>query len=33
MFPTGKYPTLSDSYGTMHCFIVPRSEKLGNPNY
>ena len=33
LFPTGKYPTLSDSYGTMHCFIVPRSEKLGNPNY
>jgi hypothetical protein len=33
LFPSGKYPTLSDPYGTMHCFIVPRSEKLGNPNY
>lgn len=33
LFPTGKYPTLRDSYGTMHCFIVPLSEKSGNPNY
>ena len=28
-----KYPTLRDSYGTMHCFIVPLSEKSSNPNY
>jgi hypothetical protein len=33
LFPTGKYPTLPDQYGTMHCFIVPLSEKSGNPNY
>ena len=33
LFPTGKYPTLRDSYGTMHCFIVPLSEKSSNPNY
>ena len=33
LFPTGKFPTLPDPYGTMHCFIVPRSEKAGNPNY
>ena len=33
LFPTGKYPTLPDSYGTMRCFIVPLSEKSGNPNY
>jgi hypothetical protein len=24
---------LSADYGTMHCFIVPRSEKSGNPHY
>jgi len=33
LFPTGKYPTLRDSYGAMHCFIVPLSEKSSNPNY
>jgi hypothetical protein len=33
LFPTGKYPTLPESYGSMHCFIVPRSEKATNPNY
>jgi hypothetical protein len=33
LFPTGKFPVLADRYGTMHCFIVPRSEKAGNPNY
>ena len=33
LFPTGKFPVGSESYGIMHCFIVPRSEKSGNPNY
>jgi hypothetical protein len=33
LFPTGKFPVSPDVYGTMHCFIVPRSEKVGNPNY
>jgi hypothetical protein len=33
LFPTGKYPVFPDPYGTMSCFIVPRSEKTGNPNY
>lgn len=33
LFPTGAFPVGSASYGTMHCFIVPRSEKSGNPNY
>jgi len=33
LFPTGKYPVFPDPYGTMQCFIVPRSEKTGNPNY
>ena len=33
MFPTGKYPLFNDSYGTAKCFIVPLSEKAGNPNY
>jgi hypothetical protein len=33
LFPTGKFPVLSADYGTMHCFIVPRSEKSGNPHY
>jgi hypothetical protein len=33
LFPVGKYPTLPESYGSMHCFIVPRSEKATNPNY
>ncbi|HUQ80144.1 MAG TPA: hypothetical protein VM076_03340 [Gemmatimonadaceae bacterium] len=33
LFPTGKYPTLPDRYGSMHCFIVPLSEKSGNPHY
>lgn len=33
LFPTGRYPVGSESYGTMHCFIVPLSEKSGNPNY
>ena len=33
LFPTGRFPVGSDSYGTMHCFIVPLSEKADNPNY
>jgi hypothetical protein len=33
MFPTGNYPLFNDSYGTAECFIVPLSEKAGNPNY
>jgi hypothetical protein len=33
LFPTGKFPTSPDSYGTMHCLIVPLSEKARNPNY
>ena len=33
LFPTGKYPLFNDSYGTAKCFIVPLSEKAGNPNY
>jgi hypothetical protein len=33
LFPTGKFPVLADRYGTMHCFIVPRSEKAGNPHF
>ncbi|MEP6551872.1 MAG: hypothetical protein ABJB95_11855, partial [Gemmatimonadales bacterium] len=33
MFPAGKYPLFNDSYGTAKCFIVPLSEKAGNPNY
>jgi hypothetical protein len=33
LFPTGKYPTLPEAYGNMHCLIVPRSEKAGNPHY
>jgi hypothetical protein len=33
LFPTGKYPVFPDPYGTMQCFIVPRTEKTGNPNY
>ena len=33
LFPAGTFPVSSDQYGSMHCFIVPRSEKTGNPNY
>ncbi len=32
-FPKGKYPVFSDFYGDKTCFIVPLSEKAGNPNY
>jgi hypothetical protein len=33
LFPAGKFPVSQDSYGAMHCFIVPQSEKAGNPYY
>ena len=33
LFPTGKYPVVPDPYGSATCFIVPLSEKTGNPNY
>lgn len=33
LFPTGKYPVFPDPYGTNKCFLVPLSEKTGNPNY
>ncbi len=32
-FPEGRFPVSQDRYGAMHCFIVPHSEKVGNPNY
>ena len=32
-FPVGKYPVTADNYGTAKCFIVPLSEKTGNPSY
>jgi hypothetical protein len=32
LFPRGTYPVPPDSYGSLRCFIVPRSEKAGNPN-
>ncbi len=33
LFPSGKYPVFTDFYGENKCFIVPLSEKAGNPNY
>ncbi len=33
LFPKGKYPVFTDFYGENKCFIVPLSEKAGNPNY
>ena len=27
LFPTGKFPVGAESYGSMHCFIVPQSQK------
>jgi hypothetical protein len=33
LFPSGAFPVPPDRYGSMHCFIVPRSEKAGNPNF
>jgi hypothetical protein len=33
LFPKGKYPVFADFYGDKTCFIVPLSEKAGNPNY
>ncbi|HEY2854441.1 MAG TPA: hypothetical protein VGJ18_16415 [Gemmatimonadaceae bacterium] len=32
LFPTGKYPVFTDSYGGATCFIIPLSEKAGNPS-
>ena len=32
LFPTGKYPVFTDSYGSATCFIIPLSEKAGNPS-
>jgi hypothetical protein len=33
LFPAGKYPVTADLYGSNKCFIVPLSEKAGNPYY
>jgi hypothetical protein len=33
LFPTGKYPVFPDPYGSATCFVVPQSEKSGNPTY
>jgi hypothetical protein len=33
LFPKGKYPVFTDFYGENQCFVVPLSEKAGNPNY
>ncbi|MES2177850.1 MAG: hypothetical protein V4550_08270 [Gemmatimonadota bacterium] len=33
LFPSGKYPVFPDPYGANTCFLVPLSEKTGNPNY
>ena len=33
LYPKGKYPVFADFYGEAKCFIVPLSEKAGNPNY
>ena len=27
LFPSGKFPVGSDSYGSMHCFVVPLNQK------
>ena len=27
LFPTGRFPVGAESYGSMHCFIVPQSQK------
>ena len=32
LFPTGKYPVFTDSYGAATCFIIPLTEKAGNPS-
>ncbi|HEY7234292.1 MAG TPA: hypothetical protein VH539_09105 [Gemmatimonadaceae bacterium] len=32
LFPTGKYPVFTDSYGGATCFIIPLTEKAGNPS-
>ncbi len=33
LFPSGQYPVFTDHYGANKCFVVPLSEKAGNPNY
>ncbi|MEO6528688.1 MAG: hypothetical protein ABIP93_18875, partial [Gemmatimonadaceae bacterium] len=33
LFPSGRFPVPPDEYGAMHCFIIPRGEKAGNPNF
>jgi hypothetical protein len=33
LFPTGQYPVFTDHYGDETCFLVPLSEKAGNPHY
>jgi hypothetical protein len=33
LFPAGKFPVSGDFYGSVRCFLVPLSEKSGNPNY
>lgn len=33
LFPSGKYPVTADLYQSATCFVVPLSEKTGNPNY
>ena len=33
LFPSGKFPVSGDTYGSVRCFLVPLSEKSGNPNY
>jgi hypothetical protein len=33
LFPKGKYPVFADFYGENKCFLVPLSEKAGNPSY
>ena len=33
LFPSGPLPVPPDRYGVMHCCIVPRREKSGNPSY
>jgi len=31
-FPSGQYPVFTDHYGQNKCFVIPLSEKAGNPN-
>jgi hypothetical protein len=32
LFPSGPYPVSEDLYGTARCFLIPQSERAGNPN-